>query len=258
MEFQPDSPLVAAVVVSPNHGERKGCERPDSVILHYTGMATGEAAIARLCDPAFEVSSHYVVEENGRILQLVPESRRAWHAGRAHWAGETDLNSRSIGIEIVNAGHDGGLPPYPARQIRALTALLRDILARTGIAPLRVLAHSDIAPGRKTDPGERFPWKALHAADVALWTKPAPIRAGAALREGDAGDAVASLQSDLAALGFGVEITGTYCERTRDCVAAFQSRHRPRRVDGAADGSTLRTLAAFRDLMHAHSAAAAL
>lgn len=258
MEFKPDSPLVAAVVVSPNHGERKGCIRPDSVVLHYTGMTSGKAAIARLCDPAFEVSCHYVVEENGCILQLVPEARRAWHAGRSRWAGETDMNSRSIGIEIVNAGHDGGLPPYPARQIHAVTALLKDILRRTGISPARVLAHSDIAPGRKTDPGERFPWQTLHESGAALWTKPAPISKGAILREGDSGEAVAALQHDLASLGFGLDVTGNYCERTRDCVAAFQSRHRPRRVDGAADGSTLRTLAAFRTLVRDYSAAAAL
>ena len=214
------------------------------MILHYTGMKTGEAAVQRLCDPT------YVIEEDGRILQLVPELRRAWHAGRSQWFGETDLNSRSIGIEIVNAGHEGGLPPYPPRQIRAVMALLADIMARNSVSPLRVLAHSDIAPGRKTDPGERFPWKTLHEAGLALWTPPAPIRAGQVLRLDDESPAVAALQRDLAELGFGLDVTGLYCERTRDCVAA-------RRVDGHADGSTLRTLRAFGALCASYSAASA-
>src|SRR6185437_953126 len=129
------------------------------ILLHYTGMETGDAALQRLCDTEAKVSSHYLVYENGSILQLVPEERRAHHAGVSSWAGETDINSRSIGIEIVNGGHDFGLPEFPKRQIAAVIALCRGIIARRSIARHRVLAHSDVAPSRKRDPGEKFPWR---------------------------------------------------------------------------------------------------
>src|SRR5579871_1625724 len=127
---RPDSALAARFIPSPNHGERRGPTRPNSVILHYTGMASGEAALALLCDPASEVSAHYLVWENGSVDQLVSESRRAWHAGKSVWKGETDMNSASIGVEIVNPGHDGGAPPFPPKQIDAVIALLRDVCGR--------------------------------------------------------------------------------------------------------------------------------
>ena len=157
MTFSPDYPL-ARVVPSPNHGERL---RPISMlILHYTGMPTASSALDLLRDPEAEVSAHYFVEEDGGVLQLVPEARRAWHAGKSFWAGETDVNSASIGVEIVHPGHDDPRP-YPTRQIAAVAALARDICERRGIAKERVLAHSDIAVTRKVDPGEFFPWDAL-------------------------------------------------------------------------------------------------
>jgi N-acetylmuramoyl-L-alanine amidase len=155
----PDSPLVARFVASPNHGERRGYSRPNCLILHYTGMPTGAAALKTLTDPASEVSAHYLIWEDGVIDQLVAENDRAWHAGKAWWKGESDLNSASIGVEIVNPGHDGGSPPFPERQIAATIALGRDVCARWAIAPERVLAHSDVAPARKQDPGEAFPWE---------------------------------------------------------------------------------------------------
>src|SRR5271165_4540831 len=148
----PDSPLAGRFLASPNFGERRGRGRADCLILHYTGMATGEAALKLLLDPASEVSAHYLVWEDGRIDQLVAESERAWHAGRSFWKGERDLNSASIGVEIVNPGHDGGLPPFPDRQIAATIALARDLGSRWKIRPERVLAHSDVAPMRKCDP----------------------------------------------------------------------------------------------------------
>ena len=151
-----DSALVDAVLPSPNHGERTAGRAPDCLILHYTGMADGPSAIAWLRNPAAEVSCHYVV------------------AGRSSWHGETDLNSASIGIEIVNAGHPGGLPPYPDAQVASVIALCRDVVGRHAIARDRVLAHSDVAPGRKLDPGERFPWDRLHANGVGLWVPPRP------------------------------------------------------------------------------------
>ena len=167
-DFAPDYPN-AIVHPSPNHGERRGGRAADCILLHYTGMPTGQGALARLCDCAAEVSSHYLVFEDGRVLQLVPEGRRAWHAGTGRWKDDADINSCSIGVEIVNPGHDGALPPYPQAQIEAVAALCRDIAARHAIAPERILAHSDIAPGRKRDPGEHFPWETLHARGVGHW-----------------------------------------------------------------------------------------
>src|SRR5215467_2710311 len=145
MSFSPDSPLVARIVASPNHEPRNGVARPDILLLHYTGMATTQAALERLCDPKARVSSHYLVFEDGEIVQLVPESRRAYHAGESSWEGTTDINSRSIGIEIGNKGHDAGCPEFPEPQIAAVVALGRDIVARWPITPWHVLAHSDVA-----------------------------------------------------------------------------------------------------------------
>lgn len=215
---------------------------PDMIVLHYTGMASAAAAEAWLCDPASEVSSHYLVHENGRVVQMVRESDRAWHAGKSSWRGRSDINSCSIGIEIVNPGHFLGYPSFPAKQIEAVTALCAGIVGRHAIPPEHVLAHSDVAPGRKIDPGEKFPWKGLAAAGIGRFVKAAPIRLGAMLKSGDAGAAVEGLQSMLALYGYGAEITGTFDGQTRNAVEAFQRHFRPRRVDGIADGSTLRTL----------------
>ncbi len=195
----PDSLLVDKILPSPNHGERKKSPT-DMIVLHYTGMPTGEAAVALLCAPESQVSCHYVVWEDGKIWQLTPESRRAWHAGASFWAGETDINSRSIGIELVNPGHDGGAPPFPQAQIDATIALVHDIAQRLRIAPQRILAHSDIAPARKKDPGEVFPWARLHEAGLGHWTPPAPIRPGPVFEPGAMGAPVATLQSMLAGL----------------------------------------------------------
>jgi len=175
MSFQTDSSVVSGVRYSPNHGERKpGCA-PDMIVLHYTGMPDADAALERLCAPDSEVSTHYFVYEDGRIIQCVPEARRAWHAGKAGWAGETDINSCSIGIEIANPGHQHGYPEFPRRQIAAVITLCRGIAARRRILPDRVLAHSDVAPTRKQDPGEKFPWPLLARSGVGLWVDPVPI-----------------------------------------------------------------------------------
>lgn len=153
---------------SPNFGERAGGVNPSLVILHYTGMRTAEEALARMCDPAAEVSAHYCIDEDGTLYRLVPEDKRAWHAGVSIWKGETDINSHSIGIELVNPGHEWGYRPFTEAQYEALIPLLQDIMARYGIPPANVLGHSDVAPGRKTDPGELFDWARLAAAGVAL------------------------------------------------------------------------------------------
>ncbi|MDE3176670.1 MAG: N-acetylmuramoyl-L-alanine amidase [Pseudomonadota bacterium] len=212
------------------------------LILHYTGMPSAAGAVALLRNPASEVSCHYVVEETGRVLQLVPESRRAWHAGASCWRGERDINSASIGVEICNPGHDGGLPAFPDRQIEAVIALCRDVASRYAIRPERILAHSDVAAGRKRDPGEKFPWGKLAQAGVGHWVEaaapdPQPIYARA-----QEGPPVRGLQSLLALYGYDLELSGVYDARTEVVVAAFQRHFRPARVDGLADASTVEAL----------------
>jgi N-acetylmuramoyl-L-alanine amidase len=240
MGVKTDTGLPARLRPSPNHNDRAG---PVSLLLlHYTGMASGEEALQRLCDPRAEVSAHYVVDEDGSILQLVPESRRAWHAGRSYWKGERDINSRSIGIEIVNPGHENGYRPFPDAQVQSVIELARDICARHGIAPHDVLGHSDVAPERKEDPGELFPWDRLAAAGVGLHVAPEPVSGGRFFQLGDGGQPVEALQSMLALYGFEMPITGVFDERTRAAVAAFQRHHRRERVDGIADMSTIATL----------------
>jgi N-acetylmuramoyl-L-alanine amidase len=241
--FQPESSVVAEVVPSPNHGERSDGQRPDMIVLHYTGMPSAAGALERLCSAGSEVSAHYLVFEDGRVVQLVPEHRRAWHAGLSSWAGENDINSCSIGIEIANPGHDYGYPEFPRRQIAAVTALCRGIQTRHVIAPARVLAHSDVAPSRKQDPGEKFPWETVWDSGVGHWVPPAPWRDdGAVLALGDRGEAVTALQEALAKYGYGVPVSGYYDSATHAVVKAFQRHFRPQRIDGVADLSTRETL----------------
>jgi N-acetylmuramoyl-L-alanine amidase len=241
--FSPDSSVVAEVVASPNQGERKDGRRPDMILLHYTGMANANEALARLTASASQVSAHYLVFEDGRIVQMVEESRRAWHAGAAFWAGETDINSCSIGIEIANPGHEFGYRDFPLRQIAAVTTLCRSILTRYAVPAIRVLAHSDVAPSRKQDPGEKFPWRTLHDSSVGHWVKPQALsQKGMVLTLGDRGDAVAAMQKSLAEYGYGVATNGDYDSTTHGVVAAFQRHFRPERVDGIADASTQQTL----------------
>src|SRR6185436_16479958 len=210
-ELRADSSVVAEVRPSPNHNERRGNRTPDMILLHYTGVADNQSAINHLCNPITEVSAHYVVLQDGYILQLVAESRRAWHAGVSAWAGETDINSCSIGIEIANPGHEHGYVDFPKRQIAATTALCRSILTRNTIPPVRVLAHSDIAPARKQDPGERFPWRTLYDSGVGHWVRPGPIVENSVLVAlGDSGEAVTGIQEMLAEYGYGIAISGIY------------------------------------------------
>ncbi|KQV38462.1 MULTISPECIES: N-acetylmuramoyl-L-alanine amidase [unclassified Rhizobium] len=231
----------ARVVPSPNHGERAGGLMPDMIILHYTGMPTAEGALDWLCREESQVSCHYLVYEDGRVDQLVPESRRAWHAGKSIWQGEGDINSRSIGIEIANAGHPS-LPDFPKKQIDSVVELCRDCGERWSIAPEKVLAHSDVAPIRKVDPGENFPWKALFEGGVGHWVAPTPIGGGRFFQKGDQGQPVEAIQSMLGLYGYGIEVTGNFCEKTEGAVAAFQRHFRQVQVDGIADISTLDTL----------------
>jgi N-acetylmuramoyl-L-alanine amidase len=249
----PESPVAGKIFPSPNHGERKDGRRPDMLLLHYTGMPIETEALQWLCNPLSEVSSHYFVFEDGRVLQLVPEARRAWHAGASIWAGETDINSASIGIEIANAGHPGGLPPFGDAQIESVIALTHDVAARWTIPPDRVLGHSDVAPGRKQDPGERFPWDRLYRSGVGHWVPPAPVRDGRFFARGDEGMPIEALQAMLAMYGYGIPLTGVFDATTEAVVAAFQRHFRPERVDGVADASTITTL---RDLVASRNAGA--
>jgi N-acetylmuramoyl-L-alanine amidase len=244
--FQPDSFIVADVVASPNHDERK--DGPlDMILLHYTGMPTGQAALERLTTAASKVSAHYVVFEDGRIVQCVPEALRAWHAGVASWTGATDINSRSIGVEIVNPGHEFGYADYPLRQIAAVISLCKSILTRRGpISADRVLGHSDVAPTRKQDPGEKFPWDLLNESGVGHWVRPAPLDLiGTTVRPGEHGELVSRVQRGLKTYGYDITDTGIYDDLTRDVVAAFQRHFRQERVDGIADPSTQLTLRAL-------------
>ncbi len=228
---------------SPNFNERK---LPLSIlVLHYTGMESGQAAIDRLRDPKAEVSAHYVVEEDGRVFGLVDENKRAWHAGRGEWAGVTDVNSASIGIEIVNGGHDYGLPDFPDVQIDSVIALCSAIVDRHAIKPVNVIGHSDLAPGRKTDPGEKFPWAKLAQAGLGLWPDPqAPDRRNL-FASGDRDRGVAAAQRGLAMIGYGVSVTGVFDDMTVDCVTAFQRRFRPDHIDGQIDVETVSLISAI-------------
>ena len=218
---------------SPNHDERPAGEPIDTLVLHYTGMRTAEEAVGRLRDPASRVSAHYVVEEDGLVWRLVPEGRRAWHAGVSHWRGRDSLNGRSIGVEVVNPGHEWGYRPFPALQMAAVCDLCLEIIARHAIAARDVVAHSDVSPDRKQDPGELFDWEGLAANGVGLWPRAAATRCVAA----DTPGTEAGMTAFLAAIGYRTDLPLPVL------LTAFQRRWRPERVDGAADAGTLRRLA---------------
>lgn len=226
---------------SPNINERQGVAGADILVLHYTGMPDAELAMKLLTTVEGKVSSHYTIDEDGTVYRHVPEDKRAWHAGVSSWGGggATDINSRSIGIEIVNPGHEWGYRPFPPPQIAAVIELSKGILKRWPITPARVLAHSDIAPGRKIDPGELFPWDELARQGVGRWPH-AQLKIGSAatLGVGTDGNQVKQLQSDLARYGYGIEPTGLYDERTLIVVSAFQRHFRRSNFDGIADVET--------------------
>ena len=209
---------------SPNQDDRPG--GVDTLVLHYTGMLSGQAAIDRLCDPSAKVSSHYVVEEDGTVLRLVPEASRAWHAGISFWRGRHGLNDVSIGIEIVNPGHEWGYRPFPATQMATVTALCLGILARWEIPAVNVVGHSDVSPDRKQDPGELFDWQGLASAGVGLW----PTDGVPAVRDDE-------VEQALKAIGYPVaDLPAT--------IMAFQRRWVPGSVSGMADEVTRRRIAA--------------
>ena len=243
MSFEADSSLVNSFEPSPNFGPRRsGYDTADMLVLHYTGMESTAAAVDWLTRAESSVSAHYLVDEAGVITQMVLEEKRAWHAGVSHWDGEDDINSCSIGIEIQNLGHERGYPDFPVPQIEAVTALCKDICFRLEIVPARLLAHSDVAPERKPDPGEKFPWHFLHRNGIGVWVPEVDITDGGALMVGDKGDDVIGLQTHLKTLGYRLDITGDYCKITEQVVTAFQRHWRRGLVDGKADSSTVATL----------------
>ena len=225
---------------SPNHDART---LPISlVVLHYTGMETGDVALARMRDKDAKVSAHYMVEEDGRIYKLVDEQRRAWHAGVGAWGGESNVNSASIGIEIVNGGHDYGLPDFPDAQIKAVIKLCQDIKARHALSDYAFIGHSDIAPARKQDPGEKFPWDVLADNDVGIWPDIKTEDQRVLFSGNDRGRGVSVAQSGLAYLGYAVEVSGVMDEKTMLVCAAFQRRYRPSKIDGQIDIQTMEIL----------------
>ena len=201
---------------SPNHDARDA--DVDMLVLHYTGMKTADEALARLTDPAAKVSAHYTIGRDGRVYRHVPEDRRAWHAGVSYWAGARNINARSIGIELVNPGHEFGYVPFTDEQIAALIDIAQEIMARHNISPARVVGHSDVAPARKEDPGELFPWRALAEYGIGLWPE---------------GGVQTAPQNALAQFGYGLPPDVEWTEK--DVVRAFQRRFRPKKLDGLWD-----------------------
>jgi len=210
-------------MASPNHDDRGGAAI-DMLVLHYTGMKSAQEALARLCDPTAKVSAHYTVDEDGTVYAHVPEARRAWHAGVASWAGETDINARSIGIELVNPGHEFGYRDFAEGQVAALITLCHSILMRHPIPSWRVLGHSDVAPARKEDPGELFPWQRLAKAGIGLWPQSAGSGLGA--------DAL---------IRFGYDPDAPLDK----VITAFQRHFRPKKLDGQWDGECAGLLASL-------------
>lgn len=241
--LSPDTNLVQVVKPSPNFGERRNGLLPSILLLHYTGVETAAKAIDWLTTAESQVSCHYAIDEAGVVTQMVAEDMRAWHAGESFWAGESDINSISIGIEIHNPGHEWGYVEFPDVQLRAVEALCLEIIGRHRIRPERVLAHSDVAPRRKQDPGEKFPWGRLARAGIGHWVRPEAVNsAEPGLAAGVAGPLVAEVQMRLASYGYGIEPNGLVDAQTEFVVAAFQRHFRPARVDGAIDQSTITTL----------------
>jgi len=229
------SPLRHRLMVARNVEPRRNGRAVDMLILHYTGMASAEAACELLCSGESGVSCHYLVDEDGAIIQMVGEELRAWHAGVSSWRGETDTNSRSIGIEIQNPGHSLGYRDFPKVQMRAVVALCRDILSRHAIPPRHVLAHSDVAPGRKIDPGERFDWARLHAAGIGHFVPPAAPDPALLTR-----DELMAYQRLLAEYGYAIAATGECDEATLKVTDAFRRHFQPALTGCPPDRAALR------------------
>ena len=232
---------------SPNFSDRPPGFDIDLLLMHYTGMESAEAAIERLCDPEAKVSAHYVIDEDGTVTALVPEDKTAWHAGQSCWQGKIGMNQRSIGIEIVNPGHEFGYQDFPAAQMVALEALSKGILSRHPIPKRFVLGHSDVAPMRKEDPGERFDWQGLAEKGIGLWPQTTEVE--------PVGGTVRDVQLSLRNIGYCVPVDGEDNAVYRAILKAFQRHWRPKTVDGKADKDTRIMLAAVETAVQADMAA---
>lgn len=221
---------------SPNFNDRPADKPVSILLLHYTGMETAAAALERLCDPAAGVSAHYTVDEDGAVYAHVTEDKRAWHAGVSYWAGETDINGISVGVEIVNPGHEFGYRLFPDPQLDAVVDLCLGILGRHAIPPHRVLGHSDVAPGRRQDPGELFPWQDFAARGVGLWPGPSAVPEP---------PNILTLQRQLRDVGYDCPESGIADAATAEIVSAFQRHFRPGQIDGIADAETAGCAAAL-------------
>ncbi|MBL4617791.1 MAG: N-acetylmuramoyl-L-alanine amidase [Robiginitomaculum sp.] len=213
------------------------------LVLHYTGMQDAKSAITRLCDAKAKVSAHYVIDEAGQVFALVAEESRAWHAGIAHWRGVTDINNISIGIEIVNGGHDFGLHEFPHAQISAVIKLCQDILQRHDISPANIVGHNEIAPNRKLDPGEKFPWEKLARSGIGIWPEPKSQTTIIDLDEA---------KTCLQAIGYDVQNNDISGEPEHCLLSEFQRRYRPQQVDGLLDQQTSSLLRQIADLTNRH------
>jgi len=233
---------------SPNFDSRGG-QVVDMLVLHYTDMLTTQAAVKHLCKAESKVSAHYVVGDDGDVLQLVDEGARAWHAGEAHWRGMSNINARSIGIEIANPGHSHGYVPFPERQMQSVIVLCKEIMVRHQIPQRNVVGHSDVAFLRKQDPGELFNWSRLARAGVGIFPFHAKPMVGSDLERGDNGKKVIRLQTALANWGYGLKRDGDYGSKTEQCVIAFQRHYRPTNISGAWDDECAGLLAALHGMV---------
>ena len=216
---------------SPNFNDRPGDGRVDMLILHYTGMRSAQESLDRLCDTAAKVSAHYQIDEDGTVWRLVAEEKRAWHAGISSWRGRSDINNYSVGIELVNPGHEFGYRPFPEPQMAALTELAGGILSRHPIPPRQVLGHSDVAPLRKQDPGELFDWPGLARAGIGFWPDflATKIKTLPSLVE---------IQASLRQIGYSCPKSGALDAETTAAITAFQRHYRPEHCDGVLDRET--------------------
>ncbi|MDC9701560.1 MAG: N-acetylmuramoyl-L-alanine amidase [Alphaproteobacteria bacterium] len=245
MNWCADSKLVDTVLPSPNFDIRGEGIVPDMIVFHYTGMESADDAIRRLRCSVAKVSSHYIIDMDGRIIQLVRESDRAWHAGLSFWAGDRNVNFLSIGIEIVNIGHRSGYPAFPIEQMESLKALCLDIIGRYQISCSRIVGHSDISPARKIDPGEKFDWEWLACRGIGIWVNSTPIRDELRMCLGSRGPLVEEVQEQLALIGYEVRVTGYFDCQTGLVISAFQRHFRPALINGWADCGTRALLAAL-------------
>ncbi len=227
---------------SPNFGPRPGGTKPSLIVLHYTGMPTADAALARLCDPAYAVSAHYLIDEAGTVVELVSPEARAWHAGVGSWRGHQNVNDISLGIELVNPGHEFGYRPFTHKQMAALTPLLKDLVARFEIDPKAIVGHSDVAPARKSDPGEKFDWRHLAAEGLGLVTRTNTSGRDVLAIPGLSSGAVGLAQQRLTQIGYDVTVNGRLDAETLYALTAFQRHWRQQAVTGLLDTGTVTAL----------------